>query len=129
MKTLLSLWAIIMVFAISNHAVAGGHRGGYGRHHFGFYGGMNYGYRYGSRQYAGGYGGQRFVVSGYDRDRFHNLRRYGGYDARYRASGSSENEVIYGGGYEPEQIYVYRPAPITFYSYEQIGNCCPCQQW
>ena len=129
MKKLLSLCAIIMAFAISNDAVAGGHRGGYGRHHFGFYGGMNYGYGHGGWQSVSGYGGQHFVVSGYGRGRFHNYRGYDGYNARYSSGGYHGNDVIYRDGYEAEQIYVYRPAPIRFYSYGQLGNCCPCQQW
>lgn len=69
--------------------------------------------------------GQRYESGGYAGGGF---RYSSGYGASYGADGGYSDVVIVGGGDMPEQIYVYRQAPIMPYFYVRHRNCCRCQQ-
>lgn len=133
MKKLLSLCAVVMLFTFADNALAGGHRGMNGMGHFGHHGGMHNG---------GGYGGQQYAGGGYRGGRFRNNGGYGagynygggyygngGYGAGYNYGSDYGDVVVVGGDDMPEQIYVYRQAPVMPYTYRHHRNCCRCQQW
>ena len=150
MKKLLSLSAVALLLIFTGQAFAGHGGGHHGMHNGGGYGGMRNGGGYGGMhngggglRYAGGYGagynyggGYGGNSAGYNYGGYRGNRLYGvynsdggngGYGAGYNVGGGYGDVVVVGGSDVPEQIYVYRQAPIMPYSYGRYGNCCRCQ--